>query len=60
MSEQSNEFVFTYVDSPRIPENKSKPKRTLTVLLSAFASVILFSLIFIGIDLFRNLKLSDD
>ena len=54
ISDNSNEYVFTYIDSPRIPENKSRPKRSLILLISLIASFIVFSIIFVCIDLFNN------
>ncbi len=60
ISEKSNEYVFTFIDSPRIPENKSKPKRTLIVLFSVISSFIFFALVFICIDLYSNIKEKED
>ncbi len=56
ISEKSNEYVFTYIDSPRVPENKSRPKRSLILLISLIASFIVSTIILVCIDLFKNAR----
>jgi uncharacterized protein involved in exopolysaccharide biosynthesis len=59
ISENSDEYVFTYIDSPRIPENKSSPKRTIIILLTFLLSFIASLLFFVCLEIFKNYKKAD-
>jgi hypothetical protein len=45
LAEKSEEFIFKVIDSPFIPEQKIKPKRTIICLAFAIMSSIFFSLL---------------
>lgn len=56
ISANSDEYVFIYIDSPRIPENKSLPNRSLIVLIVTLLSFISSTLMFICIGIFKKYK----
>ena len=56
ISANSDEYVFIYIDSPRIPENKSLPKRSLIVLMVTLISFLSSTLLFICIGIYNKHK----
>ena len=41
MVEADENYVFTILDSPIVPENKSKPQRALIVILGTILGIML-------------------
>lgn len=53
ISANSDEYVFIYIDSPRIPENKSLPKRSLIIFIVTLLSFICSTILFICLGVFN-------